>query len=308
MKDIVYLEPYTYQQYGLPRRIWRSVYPFVIFLGISIGVEIIITFVLGIVMTFQVLSSLADPSLLDPTVVIDNLLDWTMTHLLEQTIAYQVIAVAVFVPMWLKTRTYRPETERPSLVLPIVLSALALPGVSLVFSYALSATGLDETSETFMEMMEAIQNSSILLQVLSAVILAPIVEELCFRGLILNRSLYWMPKWAALLLQGVLFGVMHLNVPQGIFAALVGILLGMLYIRYRSLWVSIAAHLAVNGISTLVNNMGDMSSEEATAAQLAIIISCIVLSIISIIVIFKTKAAKIVVNPVEPLIEEYTEN
>ena len=85
------------------------------------------------------------------------------------------------------------------------------------------------------------------LGVLYGVILGPIAEELVFRGL----TLYYAQKftrrfWLANLIQAVLFGVMHMNLVQGIYASVLGLVLGLVYHRFRSLYASMWLHIFFN--------------------------------------------------------------
>lgn len=82
---------------------------------------------------------------------------------------------------------------------------------------------------------------------IATVVLPPLVEETVFRGLIytyLRRT--GMCFLAANLIQAVLFGVYHMNLVQGIYAAVLGFVMGYLVHRYKSLFISIAFHAAFN--------------------------------------------------------------
>ncbi len=82
---------------------------------------------------------------------------------------------------------------------------------------------------------------------LSAVILlAPIGEELLFRGLILKYARRCMPAAACILLQALLFGLYHGNIIQGIYAFILGIVLGLLAYRYDSILPGILFHIIIN--------------------------------------------------------------
>lgn len=82
---------------------------------------------------------------------------------------------------------------------------------------------------------------------------APIAEELLFRGLIQKYAGKFfhaiMDKKAALctiLLQALLFGIYHGNMVQGIYAFVLGILLGFLAVYFNSLIPGIIFHIAIN--------------------------------------------------------------
>ena len=92
-----------------------------------------------------------------------------------------------------------------------------------------------------------------------AVIVAPIVEELFFRGLLLRALEGVMPDWAALLVQGVLFGLAHISFGAGLVNVLVvlpigfaGLALGWLAQRYRRLGPGILGHAWFNLVAVVV--------------------------------------------------------
>lgn len=79
---------------------------------------------------------------------------------------------------------------------------------------------------------------------LYSALVAPVVEELIFRGAIL-KTLEPYGKWFALLASSLLFGLMHGNFAQIPFAFAVGMILGYVSIEY-SIWYSILLHIANN--------------------------------------------------------------
>lgn len=77
----------------------------------------------------------------------------------------------------------------------------------------------------------------------SLVILAPLLEELLFRGYLLQA---WARKWGlriGVLLSSVLFGALH---PDTLAAAFTGFCLAILYLKTQSLWAPIVAHSIFN--------------------------------------------------------------
>ena len=88
----------------------------------------------------------------------------------------------------------------------------------------------------------------VLAQWLLIAVLAPVVEELFFRGILLHRAVRHWGATRGLLATSLLFGALHMN-PVGIFAF--GLLLGVLYLRTRSLWVTTFAHLLNNTLPLL---------------------------------------------------------
>lgn len=82
---------------------------------------------------------------------------------------------------------------------------------------------------------------------LSACVLAPVLEELLFRGLILRGLLLRYPASTAIVHSAALFGFAHFNVYQFFVGFSTGLVLGLAYQRTRSLWPCVLLHAAFNG-------------------------------------------------------------
>lgn len=86
-------------------------------------------------------------------------------------------------------------------------------------------------------------------------ILAPIAEELVFRGAILRTLLALFSKrmyWIAIIISAVIFGAMHGNLPQFVHAAVIGLLLGWMYYRTDSIIPGIVFHWVNNTVAYLM--------------------------------------------------------
>ena len=84
--------------------------------------------------------------------------------------------------------------------------------------------------------------------VVLVVVVAPVVEEVVFRGILLHR---WAQKWGAgrgLLFSSLAFGVLHADI---LGHTVFGIVMGLLYVRTRGLWVPIACHMFTNAFAVV---------------------------------------------------------
>ncbi|MDR2360857.1 MAG: CPBP family intramembrane metalloprotease [Oscillospiraceae bacterium] len=259
-------EPYSFPEYlqrNPARRIWRVIYPALLFVLIQVMVGAIFVTITSIALEVQHMMSNGIPSvtrwdviLSDSDQIYEQAMEIFTKYSMHLVLLTDIAALAVFIPIWLKTRKYRPATIRTaSAARPLILTFLLVPGISLLVSSIIELFGLNDMSETFQEVMEMITGTSFALQILAVVIIGPIAEELIFRGVILNRALSWMPKWAAITVSAALFGIIHMNFPQGIFAFCVGMICGWSYVRFRSVLIPIAAHVAVNLASTIINQI-----------------------------------------------------
>ena len=106
--------------------------------------------------------------------------------------------------------------------------------------------------EEYGETMEGLLSSNLLLVLLYTLLVAPIVEELIFRGVTLYRAGKVLPLIGANLLQAMFFGIYHQNLIQGIYAFVMGYVLGLVYRKYRTIYAPILLHILINASVFLV--------------------------------------------------------
>ena len=84
-------------------------------------------------------------------------------------------------------------------------------------------------------------------------LLAPVVEEVVFRGAILRKLLSGMrSKWGAICISAILFALIHFNPAQIPHAFLMGWLMGWLYMRTGSIVPGVVFHWANNTVAYLM--------------------------------------------------------
>lgn len=126
--------------------------------------------------------------------------------------------------------------------------------VVIIAVFRVISPGL-EISETSVEVAERTTGAGFVLLVILVAVLAPVIEELFFRGL-LQRSLQrYLPTVAAVGVSGVLFGLVHFG-GHGLGAvALVlslsafGWVVGWLAVRFGRLGPAIVAHVMFNAVA-----------------------------------------------------------
>ena len=89
-------------------------------------------------------------------------------------------------------------------------------------------------------------------------ILAPLVEEMVFRGAILRVLLkmfdsrwYWVP----IVISALLFGAVHGNLQQFVHASLIGLILGWMYYRTDSIVPGVLFHWVNNSAAYAISNL-----------------------------------------------------
>ena len=86
---------------------------------------------------------------------------------------------------------------------------------------------------------------------ITIVIAAPILEELIFRGIILNGLLKSYSPLKSIIISSLLFGLVHLNPWQFIGVSIIGILTGLVYFKTNKLTLSIIIHMTNNFLAFL---------------------------------------------------------
>lgn len=106
---------------------------------------------------------------------------------------------------------------------------------------------LNELFPSYAELSEATMvGQPVWLLILTVGVLAPVAEELVFRGLVFRRMKDWMKPGLAIVLSSLIFGLYHGNMVQFLYATLMGIMLAVIYNRTGTLWTSILAHVTAN--------------------------------------------------------------
>jgi len=116
----------------------------------------------------------------------------------------------------------------------------------------------DRTSRELRIGVSQLPVSALFVLALSAIIAAPLLEEIAFRG-ILQRSLTGVVGvWWAVAIQAVLFGLYHFapelgrdNFAENLGRAVVGFVFGVATMRWRRLGPSTVAHVLVNSFFVL---------------------------------------------------------
>ncbi|KEH93816.1 CPBP family intramembrane glutamic endopeptidase [Clostridium novyi] len=92
------------------------------------------------------------------------------------------------------------------------------------------------------------------------VILAPIIEELVFRGIILNRLKMRWGIGSAIIVSSILFGVLHINLAV-IGAFLFGVMMCIVYMKTRNIFVTMLIHCINNFLCSLPSIHGGGTDE-----------------------------------------------
>ena len=90
-----------------------------------------------------------------------------------------------------------------------------------------------------------------ILGVITISLIAPLLEEVLFRGAIQGYMMRYYNPWTAIVCAALIFGVTHMNPVQTVYAALIGVIFGWIYYRTGSLLSVIVGHVLNNSMAAL---------------------------------------------------------
>ena len=260
------------RRYSIPRNIWRAIYPFLIFFGLTFFVVFAASVGYGGYMGAR--------AVLDGAEILDTeeMSERTEAFIEENFIPMQLVASAigilVFGLMWQEIRKKLPQYDGTRLrALAAVLSVVIFAGLNYVMVSVFGLVDIDRFFPTYEEHALSYLGGSFIVRLLLIGIVGPIAEELLCRGVVFNRLEAWMPTWAAVLASSTLFGVMHINLFQILYTFVVGLALCILYVRFRNLWIPIIGHVAFNSANILFLELIDGTAAEEIGLALMLVLS-----------------------------------
>ena len=153
-----------------------------------------------------------------------------------------------------------------------------------------STSGLsDWMYEMNPDRFDAISSLPIWADVLILCIIAPVFEELLFRGVMFRRLRDYVSFLPAALCSAAIFGLVHFDIVTGISAFVIGVIMAWLYEYTGSIFSSMLFHFGFNFYSVFIQLMNLESMEEGAQGTAAVIILIIgiVLTAVSSFILWK---------------------
>ncbi|MEM1347531.1 MAG: type II CAAX endopeptidase family protein [Myxococcota bacterium] len=215
--------------------------------------------------------------------------------LLPRQLAIIAVELTAFLGTALFFRRVRPEPPEGwptalALRLP-VWAVLALPAVAVVLGVtsnfmagliAQLVPGMDEVVRQYTEQLSAMLDVEDPLlattAILSVTVFAPLCEEFLFRGALLPSMMRHEGASAAIVLNGLLFGLIHMNPVSFLPLSLLGMFFAHLTVRTGSIWPAVLAHVSVNTFNGVVlrSAFPELSDPNAEPELWVLAVGCVV--------------------------------
>ena len=117
---------------------------------------------------------------------------------------------------------------------------------------------------------ELVMTGEMWVNVIAMVMIGPVVEELLFRKLLCDRLKPYGDA-VTVVVTGLMFGIFHGNVTQGVYACLLGAFLAYVYLRTGNIFITIGYHVGVNFMGSviplLIMNASNVDGMDAVLAS-----------------------------------------
>lgn len=133
----------------------------------------------------------------------------------------------------------------------ILTGCLATWGLSATIQQILAIL-MPQMTQDVGNMLNSLLGSYRILGSVTAIILAPIMEELLVRGIILHRSKRVFGMIGCMIISALMFGFFHMNIIQGLYVIPMGLFWGFVAYKYNSVIPCILCHMLNNFIGILL--------------------------------------------------------
>ncbi len=179
---------------------------------------------------------------------------WTHKHQLTITVVAWFIVCIIFWLMyrlnhqrfWLQTKLSKTVS-----VVTVIICIIGGIGMNLFVNGFLWLLPLGELFPKYGQVIGNIINRPFFITLLLAGIITPIMEEIFYRGILLGKLRQGFGIGVAVCIQALFFGIGHMNLVQGVYALIMGVLFGYVVIWTGSLYSSIVLHMVINTTSIL---------------------------------------------------------
>lgn len=286
---------------GTGRYIWRLFYPVLLLFGVQLLAE----FVFGFFVSLKY--ALANPQLYsDIRELLRQSEQYLLGILLENANIISIISSVVAAPLLLlfmhldTKRSYREGTHETYDKVPaafyvvVVLLGIA---TAVTANNLISISGIYQLEAEYQEQLgEIIYSGGIIIELLSVVILGPVVEELCFRGLVYRRMRERASVKFSMFFSALIFAVFHGNIVQGVYAFMLGLLMAYVYEKFKNIVAPILFHVGANLFSVIVTETGVLDFvEESDKAAIIYIAAGAILTLVFLWIVHEKVSPRLLI-------------
>ncbi len=260
------------------KQVWRLAYPVVIYFAVAFVVQFgAMQLIVNLAIRNGTLVAAGD--VYDYQNQIANLIN---RYSLQITAATNIVLMPVFALLLRSDNKKRKLLQGFSYKMPDIksLALVGLLGMTAAVSVnaIVSISGIAYFSPKYQQVSQIIYSGGLFMEIVSAVIAAPILEELLFRGMIYKRLRDFCSAKLAIIISAAFFGLFHGNLVQFVYAFIIGLMLAYVYEKMKTIWAPIVFHMGANLLSVLITELIPQSLLNIFVILLAMVL-CLMLTV-----------------------------
>ena len=256
--------------------LWRLIYPVIIYFAVAFIVQFAAVRVIASAAVANGTITAAGKSTAELQEELNSLLNRYSLHLTALT-------NVVLIPIYILLLMGDEKKRRSSLGIRYTTPGIKRLGVVFVLGMSaavsvnviVSLSQIARFSPKYQQVSEVIYSGGLFMEIVSAVIAAPILEELFFRGMIYKRLRDMINVKAAVVISALFFGAFHGNLVQFVYAFIIGLMLAYVYEKFKTIWAPVIFHIGANLISVLITEFMPQSMNNAAVILGAMLISMV---------------------------------
>ena len=256
--------------------LWRLIYPVIIYFAVAFIVQFAAVRVIASAAVANGTITAAGKSTAELQEELNSLINRYSLHLTALT---NVVLIPIYILL------LRGDEKKRKNSLGIRYTAPGIKRLGVVFVLGMSAavsvnvivslSQIARFSPKYQQVSEVIYSGGLFMEIVSAVIAAPILEELFFRGMIYKRLRDMINVKAAVVISALFFGAFHGNLVQFVYAFIIGLMLAYVYEKFKTIWAPVIFHVGANLISVLITEFMPQSMNNAAVILGAMLISMV---------------------------------
>lgn len=234
--------------------IWKAIAYFVLYFGLTMFLQALLSIV------FCAIG--AEKGLNDETAI----MEFANNNVLGMTVISGILTVLIlYLVFKLRKKEVKQEWKLNQFKMKNVFWA-SLIAFSFSFLFALCTYNVSMENSLMISKSVGFYNEIVplfgtIMMVLNLLVIAPISEEIALRGIVYTRVEKTTNAVIAIIVSSILFGLMHLmagGIVLVIGAALMALVFGYIFHKFKSLWVCIIAHAVANLPDFILYNKPDI--------------------------------------------------
>ena len=161
-----------------------------------------------------------------------------------------IAGIVCIFPMWIIYKSVPKLVPEPindkKQIINYALWCLGIVALGIIMNIILTQSGIVEYSSGFAKAEDTLSNGIFIIKLLCNCLVIPVLEELLLRGIITGQLYLWHGSISVVLISSFCFGILHNNIVQFIYAFVIGIGLGIMYIKCKRLSLCILSHCLIN--------------------------------------------------------------